>query len=159
MEGRNMIGPSNIHGYTQVTPERVATSIVFEDPHSWVIRCEGNQCPTEIRVSKRAYTPTDFSVLVKDPADASYNCTVFAEPQAMVCTACGPGGSRWQGWPWERFTYARLARSFGVRMLMDQLRFMAWAGHDETELWTLVSRDEADDLFERFDTGSFDQFH
>lgn len=153
-----MIEPSKIASYSQQTPQRIATSIVFADSYSWVVRCEGNQCATEIRVSKTTYVPADFSTLVKDLNDMSYNCVAYTDPEARVCIACGPNGSRWQGWPWDRFTYAKLARELGLAQLTQQLRFVTWAGHEESDLWTLVSDGEAIDLRNRFELGSFDMF-
>lgn len=120
------IDPCNVVSYAQEAPLNTATTLVFEDPFSWVVLCEGG-CMKHLRVSKYRYVQTDFSVLVTDPNDASYNRLDLTAPHAVLCITCGPNGEQWRGWPWEQFTYGKLARQMGIFDLAGQERFLRWA--------------------------------
>jgi hypothetical protein len=95
---------------------------------------------------------------VIDLADATYRRVDYTDPQGMVCTACGPNGSNWHGWPWSKFTYGKLAASLGLRTLVQQQRFMEWACVEHADIYELCPDDIKEELRRRFDQGSFDLF-
>lgn len=127
------IDPANITSYEQQTPQHIATTIVFEDPYSWVVLCEGG-CMTQMRAAKHSYVQNDFSVLVRDVNDVTYRRIDMSDPTAVLCVACGPNGSNWHGWPFDKFTYGKLARELGIRDLTEQERFLRWARYEVATL-------------------------
>lgn len=151
------IEPRNVIEFTQETPQYIATTVMFDDPYSWVVLCEGG-CRKQIRVAKYVYVQTDFSQLVTDLNDATYRRVDYTDPHGLVCVSCGPNGSNWHGWPWARFTYGKLASSLGLRTLVQQQRFVRWAGRPEDDIYEEVTESEAAILRELYELGSLDLF-
>lgn len=151
------IEPANVVAYTQETPQHVATTIMFEDPYSWVVLCEGG-CRKQIRMAKYTYVQTDFSQLVTNPNDATYRRIDYTYPQGILCTGCGPNGDNWHGWPWSHFTYGKLASTLGLHTLVQQQRFVRWLGRPEDDIYELVTVEEAAAVRARYELGSFDLF-
>lgn len=152
------IEPRNVIAHSQETPQYTATTIVFEDPYSWVVLCEGG-CSKEIRMAKYTYVQTDFSQLVTDLNDATYRRVDYTDPQGIVCTGCGPNGSNWHGWPWDKATYGKLAKKLGLTTLTRQQQFLEWAGVEPTDLYLVVSDETAAGLRRRFEAGDFEEFY
>lgn len=40
-----------------ITPKTIATTIITEDSHAWIVKCEDASCTNGVRVSKRSGLP------------------------------------------------------------------------------------------------------
>jgi len=74
-----------IVGTEQITPARIATTIVRNTSLQWVVECEGYGCANRIAVSKRTYRPVDPT----EP-DGPHIKTEYTAPGARRCAVCGP---------------------------------------------------------------------